>query len=157
MFGCCTWKEVVVPPDPLTAPLNETNGFRDLVGIEPLEGPEPGTSHVVIREIRDELRQWRGFVHGGVYATIIDAALGEAVHSSLGEGGSAVTIELNMNLMRAVAEGGLAAYGRVIHATGSLVVATADVHDEEGNLVASGRGTFRAHRARNGRPDKEEP
>lgn len=144
-----------MPPDPLTAPLHETNGFRDYVGIEPADGPEPGVSRVVIREIRDELRQWRGFVHGGVYATIIDAALGEAVHASLGEGGSAVTIELNLNLMRAVADGGLTAYGRVIHATGSLVVATADVHDDEGNLVASGRGTFRAHRASNGRSDKE--
>lgn len=143
--------------DPLTAPLAETNPFRDLLGIEVEPGPEPGVSRVVIRTIEDKLRQKRGFVHGGVYATIIDAALGEAVHASLGEGGSAVTIELNMNLMRAVADGGLAAYGRVIHSTGSLVVATANVHDDDGRLVASGRGTFRARRGRSDRPDKEEP
>lgn len=130
------------------------NPFRELVGIEVAQGPEPGVSCVVIRAIEDKLRQKQGVVHGGVYATIIDAALGEAVHASLGAGGSAMTIELNLNLMRAVADGGLAAYGRVIHATGSLVVATADVHDDDGRLVASGRGTFRARRAR---PDKEEP
>ena len=131
------------------------NPFRELLGIEVEPGPDPGVSRVVIRAIEDKLRQKQGVVHGGVYATIIDAALGEAVHASLGDGGSAVTIELNLNLMRAVADGGLAAYGRVIHATGSLVVATADVHDDDGRLVASGRGTFRARRARTD-PDKEQ-
>jgi acyl-CoA thioesterase len=112
---------------------------------------------VVIRRIEDKLRQSRGFVHGGVYATIIDAALGEVVHASLGEGGSAVTIELNMNLMRAVADGGLTAYGQVIHSTGSLVVGTADVRDDHGELVASGRGTFRVRRPdQPDLPDQEE-
>ncbi|HEY3683658.1 MAG TPA: PaaI family thioesterase [Streptosporangiaceae bacterium] len=67
-----------------------------------------------------------------------------------------MTIELNLNLMRAVADGGLTAYGQVIHATGTLVVGTADVRDDHGELVASGRGTFRVRRPdRPGRSDKE--
>ncbi|HEY3683657.1 MAG TPA: hypothetical protein VGL93_11485 [Streptosporangiaceae bacterium] len=67
-------------PDPLSAPKAATNAFRDLLGIE-VERQEPDGSRVVIRRIGDELRQSRGFVHGGVYATIIDAAIGEVVHA----------------------------------------------------------------------------
>lgn len=140
-----------MPLDPMTVPLSETNPFRDLLGIAVERGPEPGVSRVVIRSITDKLRQKQGVVHGGVYATMIDAALGEAVHLSIGPGGSLVTVELNLNLMRAVADGGLAAIGRVIHAGGTLVIATADVFDDENRLAASGRGTFRVRR-----PAKEE-
>jgi hypothetical protein len=43
-----------------------------------------------------------GSVHGGVFCTLLDSAMGCAVHSSLGRGQAYTTLELKVNLVRAL-------------------------------------------------------
>ena len=63
-----------------------------------------------------------GSVHGGWTATMLDSALGCAIHSALPAGKGYTTIELKVNYIRAVATeaGALRAEGKVIHVGGQL-------------------------------------
>ena len=71
-----------------------------------------------------------GGLHGGWYATLLDSAVGCAVHTTMPIGRGYTTLELKMNLVRAVAPDLplVRAEGRVVH--GGRQVATA-----EGRLI----------------------
>ena len=71
-----------------------------------------------------------GTVHGGWFATILDSAVGCAVHTTLPHGKGYTTLELKVNIVRALTERVplVRAEGRVLH--GGQQVATA-----EGRLV----------------------
>jgi uncharacterized protein (TIGR00369 family) len=71
-----------------------------------------------------------GTVHGGWFATLLDSAVGCAVHSTLPPGKGYTTLELKLNLVRALTDAVplVRAEGRVLHA--GRQVATA-----EGRLV----------------------
>ena len=62
-----------------------------------------------------------GSVHGGWVATLLDSALGCAVHSSLPVGRAYTTAELGVNIVRAASHqtGPLRAIGTVLH-SGSM-------------------------------------
>lgn len=81
-----------------------------------------------------------GSVHGGAIATLLDSAVGCAVHTTLPVGVSYTTLELKVNYVRAVpADAGvLHAEGTVIHRGGR--VATAD-----GRLTIAATGKLVAH------------
>ena len=81
-----------------------------------------------------------GLVHAGLAATLLDSAMGVAVHSTLPEGAGYTTLETKFNLVRAISAetGEVRAEGRVVH-RGSRV-ATAD-----GRMVRAGDGALLAH------------
>jgi uncharacterized protein (TIGR00369 family) len=84
-----------------------------------------------------------GSVHGGVAATLLDSALGAAVHSTLPQGSAYVTLEVKFNLVRPITAetGPVRAEGRVIH--GGKTVATSEAHlrDGAGKLLAHATST----------------
>ena len=84
-----------------------------------------------------------GSVHGGWYCTILDSALGCAVHSTLPRGKGYTTLELKVNLIRALTEksGPVRAEGRIIHSGGQTGVAEATLVDSNGKLFASATTT----------------
>lgn len=71
-----------------------------------------------------------GTVHGGWFATLLDSAVGCAVHTALPAGKAYTTLELKLNIVRALTDRVplVRAEGRVVH--GGKQVATA-----EGRLV----------------------
>ncbi|MBT9488582.1 MAG: PaaI family thioesterase [Rubrivivax sp.] len=71
-----------------------------------------------------------GSVHGGWFATLLDSAVGCAVHTTLPAGKGYTTLELKLNIVRALSDRVplVRAEGRVVH--GGKQVATA-----EGRLV----------------------
>ena len=79
-----------------------------------------------------------GSVHGGVVATLLDSAMGCAVHSTLPRGRFYTTLEIKVNYVRAVtaAAGTLRAEGRVIHAGRQAGTAEARLVDADGKLYA---------------------
>jgi uncharacterized protein (TIGR00369 family) len=79
-----------------------------------------------------------GSVHGGVVATLLDSAMGCAVHSTLPRGRFYTTLEIKVNYVRAVtaAAGELRAEGRVIHAGRQAATAEARLVDSGGKLYA---------------------
>ncbi len=85
---------------------------------------------------RDDLTQQKGFVHGGILGMIADTACGYAAYSLMPAGGSLVTVEYKMNILKP-GRGALLAKGRVIRAGRTLTVAQAEVYAEDGGHVAT--------------------
>jgi len=85
-----------------------------------------------------------GSVHGGWFATLLDSALGCAVHSTLQVGERYTTLELKLNLVRAIADGEprrLRAIGTVRHRGRQMATAEADLLGPDGKLYAHGSTT----------------
>jgi uncharacterized protein (TIGR00369 family) len=84
-----------------------------------------------------------GTVHGGWYATLLDSALGCAVHSRLPPGKSYTTLELKLNLVRALRDdvARVRAEGRVVHAGSQVATAEARLVGPDGRLYAHGTTT----------------
>jgi uncharacterized protein (TIGR00369 family) len=84
-----------------------------------------------------------GTVHGGIAATLLDSAMGCAVHTTLGEGEAYTTLELKVNYVRPILEatGRIVAAGSVIHRGGRVATAEARLTDAGGRLLAHGTST----------------
>ena len=79
-----------------------------------------------------------GSVHGGWFATLLDSALGCAVHTRMPEGRAYTTAELSVNLVRAITTKvpRVRAEGRVIHCGRQLATADARLVGHDGTLYA---------------------
>lgn len=85
-----------------------------------------------------------GSVHGGYAATMLDSALGCAVHSLLEAGLAYTTVELKINYVRAMTDrtGPVRAEARVIHLGRSLATAEGKLFGrDDGRLYAHGSTT----------------
>lgn len=85
-----------------------------------------------------------GIVHGGVYATLLDAAIGHAVSFCAVPGNArySTTVSLTTTFLKSVKSGTLVASGRVQSVEGRLATCTAEVRDQEGTLLATAQGSF---------------
>lgn len=79
-----------------------------------------------------------GVVHGGVAATLLDSAMGCAVHSTLAAGVSYTTLEIKVNYIRPMsAETGLVrCEANIIHVGGRTATAEGKIVDQKGRLYA---------------------
>ncbi len=84
-----------------------------------------------------------GTVHGGWFATLLDSALGCAVHTTLAPGRGYTTLELKINLVRALHDRVplVRAIGRVRHVGRQMATAEADLVGPDGKLYAHGSTT----------------
>jgi uncharacterized protein (TIGR00369 family) len=79
-----------------------------------------------------------GVVHGGVAATLLDSAMGCAVHSTLPAGTGYTTLEIKVNYLRPMTKdtGRVYSEGKVIYAGGRTATAEARLTDASGKLYA---------------------
>ncbi|MES2511806.1 MAG: PaaI family thioesterase [Pseudomonadota bacterium] len=79
-----------------------------------------------------------GTVHGGWYATLLDSAVGCAVHTMMPVGRAYTTAELSVNIVRAASHksGPLRAIGTVIHCGKQLATAEGRIVGPDGKLYA---------------------
>ena len=84
-----------------------------------------------------------GVVHGGVATTLLDSAMGCAVHSLLPAGVGYTTLELKVNFLRAMTRdtGPVRAEGSVLHAGSRTALAEARLVDAAGKLLAHATST----------------
>jgi uncharacterized protein (TIGR00369 family) len=84
-----------------------------------------------------------GGIHGGWYATLLDSAMGCAVHSKMPVGRGYTTAELSVNLVRAIPPKvtRLRAEGKVIHCGRQLATAEGRLFGPDGILYAHGTTT----------------
>src|SRR5262245_26055173 len=82
-----------------------------------------------------------GTLHGGVYCDLADAAMGWAYAASLAEGESFTTVELKINLLRAVRRGTLTAEAKVVKAGARVGYVECEVKDDQGRLAAKAAST----------------
>jgi uncharacterized protein (TIGR00369 family) len=93
---------------------------------------------VISLDTRPDFANPLGAVHGGIAATLLDSAMGCAVHTTLPAGVGYTTLELKVNYIRAAQTDGttLTAEGTVIHAGRRTATAEGKVTDDRGKLIA---------------------
>jgi uncharacterized protein (TIGR00369 family) len=79
-----------------------------------------------------------GTVHGGWFATLLDSCVGCAVHSALSAGQAYTTVELKLNIVRALTDKVplVRAEGRIIHLGRSMATAEGRLIGHDGRLYA---------------------
>ena len=79
-----------------------------------------------------------GTVHGGWFATLLDSAVGCAVHSTLPAGKAYTTLELKLNIVRALTDAVpvVRAEGKVIHSGRQVATAEGRLVGPDGKLYA---------------------
>ncbi|HEY2526940.1 MAG TPA: PaaI family thioesterase [Xanthobacteraceae bacterium] len=82
----------------------------------------------------------RGYTHGGVLAALIDLAADWALVKQTGRG--VPTIDLRIDYHRPAGRGDLIARGKVIRSGSQFATVEARIFDQDGTLIASGRGTY---------------
>lgn len=84
-----------------------------------------------------------GTVHGGFGATLLDSAMGCAVHSTLEAGDAYTTLELKVNFLRPLthATGLVRGIGTIVHAGRTTALAEGRIEDAGGKLYAFATST----------------
>jgi uncharacterized protein (TIGR00369 family) len=79
-----------------------------------------------------------GTVHGGWFATLLDSCVACSIHASLPEGRTYTTVELKINIVRALTEDVplVRAEGQVIHLGRSMGTAEGRLYGHDGKLYA---------------------
>ena len=85
-----------------------------------------------------------GVVHAGLAATMLDSAMGVAVHTTLELGSGYTTLETKFNLVRAITAetGRIVCEGRIVHRGGRVATCEGYLRrDSDGALLAHGTST----------------
>ena len=120
------------------------NRFWQYLGIE-VEAAGEGWVRLRV-PVRDDLRNAGGApVHGGVLATLVDAAVGGALgtYGSAAAGGvDQATLDLNVSFVGAARGEAIFAEGRILRRGRTIAFGETRVTDADGTLVAVGRATY---------------
>jgi len=114
--------------------------FAKFMGIE-LDEIDAGVATLSF-EIKPELKQNHGVVHGGAIASLIDSATAFAIISLLPTDEHATTVDLTISYLRPVTEGRARAIARVIRSGKRLIVVSAELFDDRGTLAATALSTY---------------
>lgn len=80
--------------------------------------------------------------HGGIVATIADAAMGGLASRSVPEGYNVVTTNMNVSYIATTTNKELIARGRFVHKGRQTFVMECDIEDETGRRLAIATGSF---------------
>lgn len=138
----------VPEPHPVRPPSDWTDrdrlgGFHSEVGFTvDLEHSGPGFC-TVTGTVEPRHLNVNGVVHGGVYATILDTAMGGSVVSLLREGEVTATTSLYVEFLRPAGRGErLSARGQVVRRGRHLAFVEGNLHDGEGRRLSQAHGTW---------------
>jgi uncharacterized protein (TIGR00369 family) len=120
------------------AALVERSPFYRWSGMR-VEAVETGSVTVSL-DLGEHHANLQGFAHGGILATLADAAMGLSVRSALEPGRRHVTIELGMHYLRPVRTG--TATGRAVRVGREVAYAEASITDARGTDLARASGTY---------------
>jgi uncharacterized protein (TIGR00369 family) len=114
--------------------------YFNLLSME-LKSLEFGESRLEV-ETQEKHLQPYGIVHGGVCASLADAAIYWAVSSGVDENVGLTTVEIKLNYLAPVSSGRLIAKGKCIKVGKSICLGEATIEDRKGNLVGHGTSTL---------------
>jgi uncharacterized protein (TIGR00369 family) len=85
-----------------------------------------------------------GIVHGGIYAALLDVALGHAAAFCTVPGNFrfSTTVSLTTNFLKGAKGGVLTAIGRIDGVEGRIATGSGEVRDEDGELCAVAQASF---------------
>ncbi len=114
--------------------------FSKLIGMK-LVKLEVDEAQISI-DMRDDLRQPSGVLHGGVTATLIDTAMAFAVRTRLAREEATATIDLTVHYLRPHITGVFICTAKIVRGGKRIFTVSADVHGEDGKLIATGLSTY---------------
>lgn len=106
-----------------------------------LSALEPGRSHLEV-DIQEKHLQPYGIVHGGVYASLVDAAGFWAAYTQREGPEGLTTVEMKLNYLAPAVSGHFSATGRGIKIGNRICLSEATVADGQGKLLAHGTVTL---------------
>ena len=120
-----------LPPPPVAA----------LVGFS-LTHVEPGAVRMTLAPAEYHYNPI-GTVHGGIGATVLEAALAAAIRTTLPPGRACITVEIKINYVRALTAGtgDVTVEGRVVHAGRQVALAEGRITDAAGRLYVTATST----------------
>lgn len=83
-----------------------------------------------------------GIVHGGVFASLIDAAAFWAVYTQVSEELGMTTVELKLNYLAPLSTGRMIAQGKSLRVGKTLCLGEASILNEEETLICHGTSTM---------------
>jgi 1,4-dihydroxy-2-naphthoyl-CoA hydrolase len=115
--------------------------FDELIGTEWLDD-DPDHARVRL-ELRDELRQPLGLMHGGVMSSLVESICSRATALAVyPDGMAAMGQSINVSLLRPVTEGGIEVKAKANHRGRTSWVWSAEVVNDEGKLCALAQMTI---------------
>ena len=114
--------------------------YARLLGLE-LGEITPGAVTIHL-DIRDELRQNQGVVHGGAVASLIDTAAAFAVLTQIEINERVTTTDLTIHYLRPASSGRLSAEARIVRGGRRLFVLSVEVRNDQQILVATAVTTY---------------
>jgi acyl-CoA thioesterase len=118
----------------------KTVPFARFLGLE-LEQVASGTATLAVN-VRKELMQNQGMVHGGAIASLIDTATAFAIISLIAPSEKVTTVDLTISYLRPAVRGRLKAVATVVRAGRRLFVVSAEVFDKQGKLITTALSTY---------------
>jgi acyl-CoA thioesterase len=118
----------------------ENNHFTRLLGIE-IEYLEKDRA-VLALELRKDLLNVQGVMHGGATASLVDTAVAIAIASTAGSGDKFTTVEMKINYLSPISSGRVKADAKLIRNGRRIIVAECDVFDSAEKLAAKALVTY---------------
>ena len=114
--------------------------YAHLLGIE-LDAISKGAATLGL-DVRKELLQNHGVVHGGAIASIIDTAMAFAIITLLEPREKVTTVDLTISFLRPLTKGRITAVAKVVRAGRRLFVVSAEVFDVDRKLATTALSTY---------------
>jgi len=132
-----------VAPVPDLIAAARRGGFHQVAGFQ-IDPARSGRGHCTVTgKVEHRHLNINGVVHGGVYATILDTAMGAAVVTLLGPGETTATTSLYVEFLRAAREGDhLTARGGVLRRGRHIAFVEGNLSGADDRRLAQARGTW---------------
>lgn len=114
--------------------------FNRLLGMRVTRVHKDGVT--VACAMRDDLRNAADALHGGVFATLADAAVGISLHRHLDGARPITTVELKISYFRPVTEGRVFARAKLIRVGSTICVGSVTLTDDRRRQVAAALVTY---------------
>jgi len=119
----------------------KTLPFNHLVGLQALAVHDDGVT--LACAVRPELLNAHGTLHGGVYGTIADAAVGMSIFCHFDGQRLATTVEMKVNYFLPIAKGKIIARAHLRRVGSSLAVGQVELSDSQGRLAGIAIVTYK--------------
>lgn len=117
-----------------------THGIWNHLNIQVLKAHD-GVA-IIELPVMENLKQKQGVLHGGIIATILDMSMSLAVTTVLSEQEYSTTLDMHTTFLRPMFGETLQGRAEVLKRGRRVTVATANVFNEQGELIATSTGNF---------------
>jgi len=120
--------------------LSENMPFNKLVGIRVVRRHPDGVT--IVCPLSDQLRNSAGVMHGGVFTTVADVAMGVGLASHFDGRRPVTTTEMKINFLRPIQQGKVVARSHLLRIGKRLCVGRVDMFDAQRQLTAVALVTY---------------